>query len=454
VYTSLNGRLKAVEKGKTDLRAIVGLELKALADGDAALFRTYQDPTDADWQARQIVRYLSPDAARLVPAPGLAPADRPAEIKQIHLSGPTGRAELVRWFQYPTGPSSGASELLPFQATWFYRLDDQAVWRHVAPPDGYWGAPYTWQGSQLIIRAAQAEANLLAPIADELADLIASACQLLDCRQGSRYILSFEDVLTPRALGHRWMLPALYLSGLPEDQAAAAAWAHAVKLWLVEALAQTQVADDDGTDRLIYRQLVAYLAAELELIEPISPDVEPLTQALLKSEPHPPATLWEARQAPRDLEGTRPPQFPPGDQIAFICDGRIWVGNADGSNLAAVTATGQQYAGLHWSPVHPDRLAFTWLMGGGQPSSSSGYLFDLDARFLYAASPIWGVASPALRSGASGSPDGAWLAFAGQDRVQIVDSEGQERFSLQAKGACSEVAWNPAADLSGLGGTE
>jgi Tol biopolymer transport system component len=118
----------------------------------------------------------------------------------------------------------------------------------------------------------------------------------------------------------------------------------------------------------------------------------------------------------------------------------------DGSTPRVIAFGQSSSAGsAHWSPVNPDRLIFTWLTGGRQSNSPNGHLFDLNAGPIYTATHAWDAAW---------SPDGAWVAFAGQDQVTIVDQEGQERFTLEGEGACSAVAWNPAADLSGLGEIE
>jgi hypothetical protein len=89
-------RLKVIQKAEAELRAAVELELKAIADGDAELFRTRQDPTNPAWRDQQVARYASPGAARFAPAPGMTLADRPMEIRQVHLSGRTSPDELSR----------------------------------------------------------------------------------------------------------------------------------------------------------------------------------------------------------------------------------------------------------------------------------------------------------------------------------------------------------------------
>jgi hypothetical protein len=446
----VNNRLKAVEKIEAELRGIVELELKSLTEGDGELFRNRQDPADVRWQALQMARYIY-NRADFTPAPGLIPADRPPEVKQAHVFGRTGRVELTFWFQESTRsqsePTNSPTNPLPFHITWFYRLDDDGAWYHVAPPEDYWGIPYSWYGSWLVIRATQAEADLLDPVADDLANLVVQGCRALDCNRGLRYTLSFESTLLPQVQGNRWTLAALYLTGMPETEEARAAWLRAIKPWLVEALAQ--VTHTRIADRVLYHHLVARLQAELGVVELPSPNLEALTQALLEGRQHSLQQLWTAQYDPDDPEGNRlldaevavllnwlesqvgserlfellqpmheyqqldsalastyrlsppdldvewlnylakltdvtsvlrfssvqlsptQPSVPPGDQIAFICDDRVWAGNADGSDVFALTSGEGSFESLGWSPDG------RWLLTTWRPD------FSYDRRLLY-----------------------------------------------------------------------
>lgn len=357
------------------LRAAVELELRTIAAGDVELFRRRQDPADPAWRERQVARYLPPAGVPLagfVPAPGLEPADRPAEIRAVRLSGRNARVELVRWFQ-PAAQATRSqgipiSAALPFRFTWFYRQADGGDWYHVAPLDDAWRDPYIRSagvrtagggpaGSVVIgftltsgagarrapgladdaylvagahaagepvlgIRATQAEAALLDPIVAELGSLVARGCEWLDCPPQARFTLSFQDLPAPRVRGDQWALPTLYLAGRPANDEARVVWERALKLWMVEMLAQSRLDDADvradaaalrqrlqglasaerfrGVDqvriaqRVVYRQWVARLQAQLDLIEPLSPDVALLTQAVAAGEQHLLETLWQA----------------------------------------------------------------------------------------------------------------------------------------------------------------
>jgi Tol biopolymer transport system component len=532
-YLWISSRLKAVEKAEAELRRIVELELTAIADGDAEIFRIRQDPSNLHWRDQQVIRYFSPEA-QFVPAPGLTPSSRPPEIEKVHFFGQTGRVELTHWFQ-PTNPPNGrtnqpTNQPLPFHATWFFRQNEAGTWYHVAPPDDYWGIPYSWHGSRLDIRATEVEAEALDPIADELARLMARSCDWLGCPPDARYSLSFQDVSAPQTQGDRWVLPALYLAGLPDGEQANDAWARALELWLVETLARAQVGDDAVTQRIFYRQLVARLKAELGLAEAVSPDVELLTEALQYGGAHPLWRLWQAEYDPDEPEETRlyeaevaavldligeqvgserifellpalgdhyrltdvltllydvsredftvawsehlseltgvaiagpyppislslppdqpleppptpdPPAAPPGDQIALNCDGRIWVGNVDGSDMFLLTAANLSFSGLLWSPDG------RWLLTTWSPQTSlygALYLLAADGsggRLLTdeSALSVWPI---------SWTPDerqaiyAAWYDEDGGDQrqeIRMMDIETGATRSLQGL-----LAWSP-----------
>jgi hypothetical protein len=453
-------RLEETEEAEQAVRDTVELELKTIADGDTEVFRLRQDPADPIWRERQVSRYVSDHADQFTPAPGLELVDRPWEIKNVQVLGRTASVDLVRWFQEPavfptqehpepTGRQS--PESLPFHTTWFYTEDDNGTWFHVAPPGGYLGVPYSWHGTWLDVHAAEIEAEALDPVARDLIVLAAQVCLWVGCSEDARYTLNFEDALSPQVQGARWALPALYLTGLPEDGEARKAWGRALELWVLGALAQAQIEDEAISQRIIYNQLLAQLAAELGLVESEGPDAALLTRALDGRRAHTPHDLWLAeyqrseagdarlleaevaalldllaersgpvalfhllpalgnqarfedvlsdvfgldvesfsaewsahlanltgatalasglqREAafPTEPELPPPPRpeasaIPPGDHVAFVCDGRVWASQADGIQLTPITASKERFKYLHWSPDG------RWLLTTWQP---------------------------------------------------------------------------------------
>jgi hypothetical protein len=401
VRARLAAHQRAIAETEFQLRAAVSLELKTIADGDVELFLARQDPGDPIWRDRQFVRYLSPGAARFLPAPGLEPGDPPWEIHSVHLpdrSAQVARAELTRWLREPGNNYPAAP--LPFRVTWFYRQADDGTWYHVAPPDDGQSAPYyksagtrtaangsgeavvigftlttsdnflrvpglddgsltvvpapRWFGPVLKISATHAhvpwrasvlthsvsmpgEADLLDPIASDLGDLVARGCDWLSCPREAHYTLAFEDipiagvgedVREPSQAYRRsgsandpWVLPSPSLAGLPADEAARAAWEFALKLWLVQTLAESQSGDrslpaDAGPAApVIYRQLETRLQAQLDLIPPATPDVQLLAQAVALGKQGTLAGLFEA---PLDLDDPLQARLLRSEAVAFL----------------------------------------------------------------------------------------------------------------------------------------
>jgi Tol biopolymer transport system component len=470
-------RLEENEEAVQAVRDTVELELKTIADGDAEVFRSRQDPADPIWQERQVSRYVSDHADQFTPAPGLEPANRPWEIKKVQVLGRTAAVDLVRWFQkpavfptqeHPEPADRQPPEPLPFQTTWFYTEDKNGTWFHVAPPGGYLGIPHSWHGTWLDVHAVEIEAEELDPVARDLIVLASKVCPWIGCSEGTRYTLSFEDALSPQVQGSRWALPSLYLTGLPEDTEARQAWSRALELWLLGALAQAQIKDEAISQRIIYDRLLVRLATELGLVESEDPDVALLTRARDGRPAHTPGELWLAeykrpladdtrlleaevtalldlladRSGPMalfqlipalgsrdrfedvlsdvfgldienfyadwsaylaDLTGTTaltsglqreatfpvepelppPPRpeaspIPPGDHVAFVCDGRVWVSQADGILQTPITADEERFKYLHWSPDG------RWLLTTWQPEVTGApnllYLLAADGK--------------------------------------------------------------------------
>jgi hypothetical protein len=303
----ISSRLDEVEEAEQALREVVALELKSIADGDTEIFRARQDPQDPIWQERQIGRYFSDRADRFTPAPGLEPVDRGPEIAELEFSGRAARVQLVRWFQEPDNhpteehpePSGNpSSRPLPFNTPWFYREDKDGNWYHVAPPDDFLGVPYSWHGRWLDVRATEVEAKALDPVASDVIIAVSQVCLWIGCPEDVRYTLSFEDTLAPEIQGTRWTVPALYLTGLPRDEGASDGLGRTLEAWVLGALAQAQFEGESLTQRIMYRQLVARLAAELGLVESVPPDAALIRQVLVEGGPLALRDLWVAEVDP------------------------------------------------------------------------------------------------------------------------------------------------------------
>ena len=208
-------RLGNVHEAEDKLREVVELELRNIRQGDAELLGLIQDPADSQWRERQLARYVSGDNWGFAPAPGLVLASRKPTIEQARVLGRNARVELTLWFQtapsiaraqVPNGVSPWLARLfpllqslpLPFDVTWFYRLDENGAWYHTAPPDDYVGAPYSWHGTWLDVHAHEVETQVLEEDVDDLFLFMLHACRLLNCPGYKHYDVCFKDA--PRSL--------------------------------------------------------------------------------------------------------------------------------------------------------------------------------------------------------------------------------------------------------------
>jgi hypothetical protein len=98
------------------------------------------------------------------------------------------------------------------------------------------------------------------------------------------------------------------------------------------------------------------------------------------------------------------------------------------------------YGSPSWSPTNPDQLAFSWKADESSVEFRA-HVFDLQRGAIYTATNS---------AGGAWSPDGRWIGFAGGDGISIVDQEGQSRSILKPGEPCSDISWNPTADLSAL----
>jgi hypothetical protein len=267
-----------------------------------------QDPADPAWQERQIARFRQREQV-FVPAPGLCAAERPAAILDIHYFGDTGRAEISQWFKRcPENVAAGTgwqADAVPFHTTWFFARDESGSWHHTAPPADYWGIPFSWHGNRLTVRAMEIEAERIDPSARDLAILVSQACLWMECPEADRYTISFEDVVAPEVREGAWILPALYLTGLPATENSLAVWEDVLAKWTVEQLILSQVGDKDLSKRIVYHQLAAGLLARLGLegnpdVSPFTIDVALLARVLREETQHPLWSLWYVIDVPSD----------------------------------------------------------------------------------------------------------------------------------------------------------
>ena len=135
-------------------------------------------------------------------------------------------------------------------------------------------------------------------------------------------------------------------------------------------------------------------------------------------------------------------RLPPGGQLAFVRDGRIYRVNSDGSGLVRLT-DGPADAQPSWSP-DGRRIAFTRRVGTSFVSDV--YIMDSDG-----SSTVQRLARGAtLGAGPTWSPDGKHIAFdclpnTGSVEICVIsaDDDGTSTEAIERAGYDGQPAWSP-----------
>lgn len=126
-------------------------------------------------------------------------------------------------------------------------------------------------------------------------------------------------------------------------------------------------------------------------------------------------------------------------RVAFMRDNRIWIVNADGSGLHAITDGSDRFGSLHWSP-DGRRLAATWVSGSNRRIA----VVELGGQVRFLTEVADGAAGPRW------SPDGSRIAFGmyrdatGPTAVQavwVMDADGTDRRLVTPAGF--DPDWSP-----------
>jgi hypothetical protein len=220
-------RREALATVEAEVRAVAQLELRALAQGDAELYRSLQDDAAPGWrEPPEAPAALEP--LLLPPLPGLA-TTAAFSVENARVVGDAARVEVVRAAEFPGG------EQARFRAVRFYRRGDDGRWLHTSVDRDYAGHVVMFVGERVVISSFAVDAGWAKPAAYDLEALAERFCKAASCPQRAPVTLAFTDTLS--AAGRTdGVLPAPFLVGAPDNEAAHAAWWDALRALLFDHL--------------------------------------------------------------------------------------------------------------------------------------------------------------------------------------------------------------------------
>jgi hypothetical protein len=293
LYVWWCGRREALATVEAEVQAVAQLELRALAEGDTELYLGLQNDADPNWHQAQQARAAG-DALLPPPLPGLT-STAAYSVENARVVGDAARVEVVRMAGLPGG------EMAPFRAVRFYRRNDDGRWLHTRADPDYTGHVIIWSGQRVKIVSFAADRDWVGPIASELESLAERFCSfagIVPCQHRVPLTVDFTGTLDT-AVEPEGVLPAPFVVGTPDDEAARAVWEVGVRELLFEHLIVREtgqsLASDQGWPRSgeVFRaRLHQWLRAEVGLSEPISPDLDLIGEALDAGDWIPLGALW------------------------------------------------------------------------------------------------------------------------------------------------------------------
>ena len=310
LYAWWRVRSKALIPVEAEVQAVAQLELRALAEGDTALYLSLQDDADSTWKRIQEVRagdndFLPP------PLPGLT-ATAVLSVEKARVIGDVARVEVVRMAGLPGG------EVAPFRALRFYRRSADGRWLHTRADPDYAGHIVIWVGERAKIKSFATDAEWMESVVPRLEGLAGRFCDLVSCRRGDPLVLDFTGTLDHVVESG---LPAPFLVGVPDDDKARAVWEVGLQEFLLDRLIVREVGRSFSSDQdrpmppgggLFRARLREWLRAKLGLRGPLSPNLDLIGEALDANGWIPLEALWSF-PSPGDASLTEIPWcFAPG----------------------------------------------------------------------------------------------------------------------------------------------
>ncbi len=273
-YAWWRDRQRNLAQAEAQVRQVAQLELRALHENDGELYLSLQDPADRSWREAQEA-YLD---TRGLPLP-LQDLTGPitTSVEGARIVGDRARIEIVHTATLPS------RERASFRAVRFYRYTNEGRWLHTEADLDEMGHTVTFVLDEDRISVLSKDADWIDPLTLDLTGIPYRFCRLVPCRRSPSLNLNLAANLERAAEPDDPVLPAPFLVGAPENEAAQAAWEAGLGQFLVDHMIARRIgprpADDHG-GALVEERLRAWLKAELEVSQPTSPNLDLLRDAL------------------------------------------------------------------------------------------------------------------------------------------------------------------------------
>ncbi len=292
VYAWWRGRQRNLAQAEAEVQQVARLELRALEENDQELYLSLQDPSDRSWKEAQAA-YLA--TAGLPPPLQERATPVSTSVEGARVVGDRARVQVIHSATLPSG------EEARFLAARFYRYTNDGRWLHTAAPSGEGGHSVTFVVGEIEIETRAEDAAWLEPMTSDLAGVAYRFCRLASCPEGVSLELDLAAGLEEGAAPDDGVLPAPFLVGAPQDEAAQDAWEASLGQFVVDRLIARQIGprpEDEQEGALVEERLRAWLKAKLGVREPMPPDPELLRDALEGEEW---VAMWQLWRG--DLEG-------------------------------------------------------------------------------------------------------------------------------------------------------
>lgn len=288
-YAWWRGRQRNLTQAEAQVRQVAELELRALAEGDRELYLGFQDYYDRSWKKAQEAYF---DTGGLpLPLHGVT-ASIDTSVEGARIVGDRAQIEVLYTATLPSG------EEATFRALRFYHLRDEGRWLHTSLDPEAGGVIKTFVLDDIEITAFERDAEWIDPLTTNLVTGAYRFCRLASCRRSLALELNLAANLEDAAEPDDATLPAPFLVGAPENDAARAAWEASLGQFLVDQLVARETrpgSEDDHRGALFEERLRAWLIAELGIGEPVAPDRERVREALEDGDLVPTWALWRTQ---------------------------------------------------------------------------------------------------------------------------------------------------------------